>query len=302
MRKLVFIHGRSQQNKDSVQLKADWIEAWRTGLKKSGLDVPIDDDAIHFPYYGDRLAQIVDGVRPEDAARIMVRGAQENADAADFMNAVVQSIVQALGISQGEIEAQLEPADRAVVQRNIENWPWVQAILRAADEHVPGAGQLIALVTYDVYLYLTNGRLRPDIRDGVGQAIFRGTQNVIVSHSLGTIVAYDMLRQPAFGSLEVPLLVTLGSPLGIGSIRDRLGGVGMPRPVRQWFNARDPRDVVALYGLDRTRFPVSPPIINKDDVDNWTDNRHGIAGYLSDEVVARNIYDSICGKDADPAT
>jgi hypothetical protein len=68
--------------------------------------------------------------------------------------------------------------------------------------------------------------------------------------------------------------------------------------VSQWFNARDPRDVVALYPLTPDHFPVgdeAPGIVDKSDVDNETPNRHGISGYLSDRDVARVIHDALVG-------
>lgn len=36
-------------------------------------------------------------------------------------------------------------------------------------------------------------------------------------------------------------------------------------------------------------FNVTPPIANKGDVLNFTDNRHGIEGYLADPVVAQQV-------------
>ena len=72
--------------------------------------------------------------------------------------------------------------------------------------------------------------------------------------------------------------------------------VRCPGCVKRWFNAMDDRDVVALYPLDTTRFPLDPAmpgIENKRDVQNKTTNRHGIAGYLDDKEVARRIYDGL---------
>ena len=74
-RELVFVHGRAQENVDSVGLKKTWIEAWRQGLARSGLDLPIPEDHIHFPYDGDTLAQIVAGRQGSGA-----REAAENQD------------------------------------------------------------------------------------------------------------------------------------------------------------------------------------------------------------------------------
>ena len=53
----------------------------------------------------------------------------------------------------------------------------------------------------------------------------------------------------------------------------------------------DDRDIVALYPLDTNNFPIDPEIENNTDIQNHTDNRHGIVGYLNDKEVARRIYD-----------
>ena len=55
----------------------------------------------------------------------------------------------------------------------------------------------------------------------------------------------------------------------------------------------DERDVVALYPLDQSGFPIMPAIENKTDVDNDTENQHGISGYLEDKAVAKRIYDAL---------
>ena len=57
----------------------------------------------------------------------------------------------------------------------------------------------------------------------------------------------------------------------------------------------DERDVVALYPLDQSGFPIMPAIENKTDVDNHTESRDGIAGYLNDRVVAKRIYEALTG-------
>ena len=63
-----------------------------------------------------------------------------------------------------------------------------------------------------------------------------------------------------------------------------------------WYNAYDERDVVSLYPLDDSNFPVTPPMENFSNVKNHTSNRHGIAGYLDDTSVARKIVSSINNK------
>lgn len=92
---------------------------------------------------------------------------------------------------------------------------------------------------------------------------------------------------------QVPLYITVGSPLGVRSIRDQLKPLKSPKPAKAWYNAYDERDLVALYPLDRDNFPVTPAITNDGKVKNHTDNRHGVVGYLDDPAVAKAIYDAL---------
>jgi hypothetical protein len=294
MKQLILIHGRSQQDKDAGQLKREWIDAWQKGLAKSGLSVPIPEERIRFPYYGDTLAQMVGGAGADDAAKIIVRGAEQGPAAEQFLSMLLQQYIDVAGITDDELEAQLD-GQAVVLERGPQNWGWVQAVLRAIDQRTPGGGALIALVTSDVHQDLVNLDLRRHIEDGVLKAMDHASENVVVSHSLGTVVAYTALRRLAAEGQDwrVPLLVTLGSPLGIRAIRGKLRPIGHPACVTRWFNAYDPNDVVSLNPLDAKNFAITPAIENKGDVDNWTDNQHGIVGYLDDVVVARRIHEAL---------
>jgi hypothetical protein len=292
MKRLVFIHGRSQQDKDAVVLKREWIAAWQAGLDKSGLAIPLPEDRIRFAYYGDTLRDMCEGKSADDAAKVIVRGANDNTEANTHLANLLDSYIAALQITDDEIEAELQVLDPSPVkERGPQNWAWVQAVIRTIDNHVPGAGVLIALVTNDVHQYLGNNTINRTVMGGVTQAFDRNDDHVVVSHSLGTIVAYTLMQRfSAQAGWRVPLLVTLGSPLGIKSIRKRLVPLKHPACVGEWFNALDRNDVVALYPLDAGHFNVTPPILNKTDVDNHTSNQHGIGGYLDDEDVARRIH------------
>ncbi len=183
-----------------------------------------------------------------------------------------------------------------VVTRGPENWPWVVAIVRAIDRWRPGtSGDAIRLILRDVYVYCTR-RGVADAIDQIVQAEVLPEPTVVVSHSLGTVVAYNILRNDP-RALQVHKLVTVGSPLAIRAVRKYLVPLRSPKALA-WFNAFDPRDIVALNPLDGQNFPVEPAIENKRDVDNFTDNRHGIAGYLGDAVVARKVYDALGGAPA----
>ncbi|MFI2810373.1 hypothetical protein [Microbulbifer sp. JSM ZJ756] len=292
MKELVFVHGRAQQFKNPTDLKSEWVDAFRRGLKKNGLDLPIPESNIRFPYYGQTLHDLVTGQSAEDVARVIVKGEDADQEKTEFLGAVFEEIRQRFDITDSQLR---EVGGHDVIERGFLNWERVQTILKAIDQYVPGAsGATVALFTNDVYEYLANPGLQSVIDSGVRSAIDSSVETVVVSHSLGTVVAYSLLRREGQSlGWNVPLHVTLGSPLALQVIKRKLSPIGFPACVDRWFNAMDERDVVALYPLTADSFPVAPPIENKTDVRNHTKNRHGIAGYLDDEEVASQIYNAL---------
>lgn len=291
-RQLVFVHGRAQQGKNADALKKEWIDAWKVGLAKTGLTLPIAEELIRFPYYGDTLNQLVNGATEDDAADVVIRGAESSGDEQAFIRSILRDVQEKQHISDNMVRC---VANAEVAERGPLNWRWVQAILSALDQHVPGAsGTSVALFTHDVYEYLKNPGVRDVIDSGVRKAFSLDVESVVVSHSLGTVVAYNVLRRDGDDAgWKIPTFITLGSPLAVKVIKQGLAPISHPRCAPIWFNAMDERDVVALYPLDANHFDVAPSIENKTDVDNPTENRHGISGYLSDPVVARHIYQAL---------
>ncbi len=294
-RELVMIHGRSQQLKDPAALKAEWLTALEAGLAKSGLTLPIAESDVHFPFYGDTLIDLMEGSTPEEAAEVIVKG-EGDAGEEEFVADVVDEIRRQQGISEDELVAE---AQAELVEKGVRNWAWVQAGLAALDRKVPGASGLsISLVTRDVYAYLVTQSIRDEIDEGVSAAFTPGAETVVVAHSLGTVVAAQVLK--TYGDSEgwvVPQLVTVGSPLGISRIRQEIVPPRWPGCVGAWFNAMDPRDVVPLFPLTPEHYAVGAghEILNKTDVDNHTSNRHGITGYLDDAATAKVVYDALVG-------
>jgi hypothetical protein len=291
-RELVFVHGRSQQHKDAGDLKAAWIAAWSKGLEQRGLAVPVLEQEIHFPYYGDTLEALVRDLPPDDVPEVIVRGAGEDTDQKEFVAAVAVEVQRKVGISEDDVAA---AAGTSQIERGPQNWPWVRAILKAIDAHVPGgSGAGLALATYDVYQYLRNPGIRDTIEEGVRNAIAADQETVVVGHSLGSVVSYNLLkREGKDRGWRIPLFVTVGCPLAVSAIHRALMPIAHPKCADRWFNAFDPKDIVALYPLDVTHFDVEPAVENKDDVKNDTSNRHGISGYLDDPVVAERVYDAM---------
>jgi hypothetical protein len=298
MRQLVLVHGISQERKDAVVLKAEWLDTLHEGLAKNNLRLPIPESDVRFPYYGDTLYELAKGETADEAAQVVVRG--EGID--DFEKRFALDVMQEIQSKEGITDAEIaEVVGDDVVQKGPQNWGWVRGILKTVDRFVPyGSGAGIALATHCVYVYLNNSNVRETIEKGVVAAVTPGVETVVVGHSLGSVVSYNLLRREGqLRGWKVPLLVTVGSPLAVSAIRKALktfAPTRCPECVGKWFNAIDNRDVVALYPLDTKSFPLNPEnpaIENKTDVRNRTSNRHGIAGYLDDQEVARRIYDAL---------
>ncbi len=282
--RLVLVHGRAQGEKSEQQLRAEWVPALRRGIEAAGLAPLADTVDIRVPFYGAELDRLTETPPP---GQYVARG---DGDAPDDVQAeLLLALVERAGVSDAQIAAE---ADGAYVERGPQNWGWVQAAARALGKHVPWFGETaLKELVRDVAAYLT----RPDVTKTVNDIIaphIEGDTAVVVGHSLGSIVTYSLLHDLG-EHVTVPLYVTVGSPLGIPVVKQHLPRpLGLPRGVRHWFNGADERDPVALYArLDRDTFPAE--IENLSDVHNPKDNPHGIAGYLSDETIARKIAEAL---------
>lgn len=285
--KLILIHGRDQQRKDPVELKKAWLEALDTGLTRAGLRLP-DGVEVIFPYYGDELDRLAREIDAPLVEAIATRGAAIDSTEENFRGRLLLEIAQGAGVSQTAIEAHYPEGPQ---ERGLLNWKWVHAIAKAIDHSCLRAGAIDAF-TRDVSVYLTYPAVRRRI-DKLVRDLCPVGPCVVVGHSLGSVVGYNVLHQLKPES-PVTRYITVGSPLGLQAIMDRLAHpLAMPRTTATWFNAFDPRDIVALHPLTADRFPVIPAIDNKGDVANHTDNRHGIAGYLDDPVVAGRIVEAL---------
>ena len=281
--RLLLVHGRSQGGKDPIKLKAEWLSALDKGLQKAGFTMPSDVE-IDFPFYGDKLDEFVRQFElPADPA-IVPKGSPVFDEYAEFRAEVANEMRGRVGITNAQVQTEMHPTP--ATEKGIQNWEWVQAIIRLLDRKVTRISQTtIEVFLRDVFLYSRRDVVRRTI-DAIVTDMLKPDTAVVVGHSLGTMVAYNVLST---ATRRVPLYVTLGSPLGIRAIRKTLGPIGNPVGDKGWYNAYDSHDVVALYPLDKSNFDVNPAITNNGDLQNWTDNRHGIAGYLDDVNVAKMV-------------
>lgn len=284
--RLVLVHGRAQQGKSEAGL----IEEWLTPLKATlgPRATCLDELEIRAPFYGDKLIELLASLAEPVPGDIIVRGPQlyeEEGDYRAYLGDYLETVREQEGIGVEQVAA---GAGIAVAERGPQNWPWVLAIIRALDR-IPGLdGDMIERVLRDVWIYLERRTIRQAIDAIVAPAFDTDLPVVCVAHSLGTVIAYNILASRPHGT--IPQLITVGSPLGLRICREALAPIHHPSVVGRWFNARDRRDVVALYPLDAGHFGINPPIVNYDDVRNRTSNAHGISGYVTNGAVADELH------------
>jgi hypothetical protein len=135
-------------------------------------------------------------------------------------------------------------------------------------------------------------KVRQELRDRLlktlDAASASGERIVLVSHSMGTMVAYDVLRNCP-DCPPVDTLITLGSPLGIKEVQAELQANGTSRvdfpaaSTRRWINIYDPLDPIC--GAD-PRFADDFQSVNGKRVEdikesNWGNWRHTITHYFA---------------------
>jgi pimeloyl-ACP methyl ester carboxylesterase len=149
--------------------------------------------------------------------------------------------------------------------------------------------QLLQQLLPDADAYFFTDQHQP-IQERLGQALNAAVGPVVVvGHSLGTVIAYDVLSEAAFAASAVPLLVTLGSPLGYTEIQDVVTRpLRLPTPVQLWANFADPLDLIALDTSLGDEFQGAPRIIDAL-VDNPSPNNHAACGYLRTSRVRSTV-------------
>lgn len=141
-----------------------------------------------------------------------------------------------------------------------------------------------------------------------------GDRIMLIAHSMGSIVAYDVLRalgkrRPDF---EVAHLVTIGSPLGLFEVKRNVrtlptgtdSSVRTPTVVSEcWSNYADRGDVVAIdthlgreYGPNGRGVRVGDDLVHNDYVGkDGKRNRHKSYGYLRTPEMSRHIAAFLSG-------
>ena len=270
---LIGIHGLANKPAAEVLAKG-WEDAIREGLKKNeGIDnAPINFSSV---YWADVM---YDDIDPEpdlykEAAEGAIKTYEENwldavkAGVFDFAGDIMDSMKKHFGV---------DAAADAVLKRKLG----------------------------DLSRYYKDKGIRDTLRGRLRNAILNNKDKriMILSHSMGTIIAYDVLRSigKEHPRLTVDHLVTLGSPLGLPHVKYKIAQenalVRTPSVVNKWSNFADKRDPVAMDAHLAGDFEANGRgILVEDDLvaNDWGGIHHKSYGYLRTPEVSKVIRNFI---------
>jgi hypothetical protein len=245
--RVVAVHGLGQQLLGRNEVRARWLPALQDALARAGAE-PLADGELTVPFYGD-LFRTPSAFAEQDAGN----------------DPIVDEELVALWRTATTEEDTPEPDASETRGPGV-----VQRALRAlTSSKVFGGLSERALETFlgQIASYLNDPAIRRAAQNRVADAVGSETR-IVLAHSLGSIVAYETLC--AYPEWEIQLFVTLGSPLGLRPIFERLNplpqnGIGSwPGSIKRWTNIADRGDIVALEKRLGTRFagPVRDILID----------------------------------------
>ncbi len=268
MAAIVLVHGIAQEQYSADLLESKWLPALAGGVRTAGFPDIADKiwragpGAIEarMAFYGHLFLRPgaqglgAEELSPEQAElaerlslELLERAETRASNEEQRRTAAIELVYlrpdparQAQGFRSGVREA----------WKSLARLRWFARLGNTIAEHVVRA---LSQVTR----YLTDDTIRGKIQQIVLDKIGDDTR-VLLSHSLGSIVAYEVAHRL---DRPLPLLVTLGSPLGVETlVLQRLRPpASFPSQVSRWVNVADKDDLVAAEPNLTNLFAVSMP-------------------------------------------
>ncbi|WP_405504651.1 endopeptidase [Streptomyces anulatus] len=287
---IVGVHGIKQGRTSQRELIKDWDKALNRGITALhgqgavGTN-PLLTPTLEIPHWSSLLARGADRLGPSD-----LFPNDSTALTADEEAFIVEALDDLLTLQERALAAELDPTTLGPPKL------WPASVTRRAmvyDRRTPDSvvGKLVTGLR-EVRFYLKHPNLASQVHDHVLKAFSDDTATVIISHSLGSVIAYDLIRQkkiaaPGTVGTAVHTFVTCGSPLGIPAVRRAMNIpepelLAMPAHIK-WLNVYDPDDVVTgAAGL-----ALGARNVTDIEVDNGNIDPHAAQAYLRTIPVAR---------------
>lgn len=148
----------------------------------------------------------------------------------------------------------------------------------------------------DLWGYYADAGFRAAARERLRAVLAEAAADdvLIAAHSMGGLIAYDVLRAAEADGTPLPrcALVTLGAPLALAELKlklaDEHGALRVPAALTAWTNLMDRQDIAtvgddlaAIYAPNAAGVAVRDvPVVNAYRRPDGTENRHKSYGYL----------------------
>lgn len=155
----------------------------------------------------------------------------------------------------------------------------------------------------DLGKYYSDNNIKKKVNERLKALLieYKNDEIILVSHSMGTIVAYEVLRELGrnrdYPGFTLDHFITMGSPLGLTVVKGNTisshGKLRTPSCVRgSWVNFSDPQDFVCLDSHLSDDYSPNSFLVKVKDVivcNDYPDNEHKSYGYLRTPEFSRYI-------------
>jgi len=308
MAEIILVHGIGQQRTSADKLESAWLPTLAGGLRNIG-----DADLADRLWRGSSQPGGIDS-RMAFYGHLFLSPGQQGDDPGEFTaeeavmaEALAQEWLHRSAIrSSRDKDRILAQRELAYVNRLMGEEQGVGSVARSAVgslARIPWfatVGMALAERTIrrdlaQVSRYFTDEAVRTAAQKQVMHLVDERTK-VVIGHSLGSVVAYEVAH--SLGQ-ALPLLITLGSPLGLQSIvyqRLRPQPPGYPPAVQHWVNVADRDDLVAaepdLIPFFGSALPAGATFDGAFTADNSSDP-HNAEFYLGKRRVAEAVRSAL---------
>lgn len=288
--RIVGIHGIGQAFIGAAQLKLTWLAAIRDGLSEAN-EPQIAEQDFEVVGYGSLFRR--------SESRSVTAPKIDPATLDEFEQALLTQWWQEAARLSASATASGPVEDSAIQGPTFEGRARTPALVQRALRQLSksrffralGGERMLLFELRQVREYLHNMQLKQAILDRVDKQLSANTR-VVVSHSLGSVIAYEALCRAE--SPAIHTLITVGSPLGI---RNLVFDALTPKPVnergawprvKRWVNVCDGGDIVAL---EKSLAPWFGPVADKLVYNGW--HSHDALRYLNTREVGKAIADGL---------
>lgn len=292
--KIIFIHGMNQQHFTAETLKHYWLELLQKGLNASNIAVDADQLNICLPFYGDLLTE---------------HQLSNRLNLGTFLPQSISNWHFPVHFNHSTAIVQnIDPCITALPTFNTNHTSTltrrIKTISALAKDHTLKElmiflnhypllhRKLIQKFLVETYLYLANTEFMHEVHARILQHMHPKEEHIIVAHSLGTVIAYNLLHK--MKHFRIKRFITLGSPLAFKVIQAQLSQpISRPQQLHgDWFNFYSPDDFLTTFALSEPPFQFNPPIKNTA-IQTLMSNPHQIAGFLTHPAVVKSLMDGI---------